>query len=49
MKRWIIINAFDANDSFEVDGNTMEEAAFAALNELGWGVAEVPEDDDEET
>lgn len=44
MKKWIIINEFDANTSFEVEGNSAEEAAFAALNELGWGVVEHEEE-----
>ena len=44
MKKWIIISDYDANDSFYVEGKTAEEAAFAALEELGWGVAECPED-----
>ena len=44
MKTWLIINSYDANDTFEVEGNTAEEAAFAALDELGWGVAEKPDD-----
>ena len=49
MKTWLIINSFDANNTFEVEGNTAEEAAFAALDELGWGVAEKPAEDDDET
>jgi len=45
MKTYIIINENDGNDSFTVEGNTSEEAAFAALKELGWSVTE---GDDEE-
>lgn len=36
----------DANDSFEVEAKTIKEAAFAALSELGWGVAELPKEED---
>jgi len=48
MKKWIIIDDWDANNSFTVEANTAEEAAFAALDELGWGVAEMPEEEEEE-
>ena len=48
MKKWIIINADDANNSFEVEAKTAEEAAFTALESLGWGVAEMAKDEDEE-
>lgn len=48
MKRWIVISEHDGNDSFYVEANTAEEAAFEALNELGYGVAEAPKDEDEE-
>ena len=48
MKRWMIINEHDANNSFEIEANTAEEAAFEALNELGYGVAEAPKDEDED-
>jgi hypothetical protein len=46
MKKYIIINEQDGNDSFTVEGNTSEEAAFAALKELGWGVTEGDDEDD---
>jgi hypothetical protein len=47
MKTYIIINENDGNDSFTVEGNTSEEAAFAALKELGWGVTEGDEGEEE--
>ena len=47
-KTWIIINTMDGNDSFEVEAKTIKEAAFAALSELGWGVDELPKEEEED-
>jgi hypothetical protein len=48
MKTYQIINAHDGNDTFEVEANSAEEAAFAALGVLGWGVCSPDEDDEAE-
>ena len=32
----------DANDSFEIEGNSFEEVLLNALAELGWSVSEKP-------
>ena len=32
----------DANDSFEVEGNSFQEVLLNALSELGWSVSETP-------
>jgi len=42
MKKWIIINHNDANDSFYVEAKNANDAAFKALGELGWGVGKTP-------
>lgn len=42
-----IWNDNDPNDFFEVDAPTAEEAAFTALEQLGWVVGEGYEEDDE--
>ena len=34
----IIMNQLDGNNTFEVEGSDVHEAAFAALSELGWSV-----------
>jgi hypothetical protein len=44
MKKWLVINNQDTNYTFEVEGKTAEEAAFEALNELGWNISKIPED-----
>jgi len=47
MKVWTIINDHDGNDSFTVEAASPEEAAFVALNELGWWVAAQPDEQQE--
>ena len=46
MKTYRIINNHDGNDCFHVEAENEEDAAFAALNELGWGVL-LPQDNQE--
>jgi hypothetical protein len=48
MKKWLVLNDQDSNTTFEVEGNTTEEAAFEALNKLGWWIAENKEDSRED-
>jgi len=43
---YTIMNDNDGNDTFTVEADSAEEAAFKALNELGWAVCE-PSDDEE--
>jgi hypothetical protein len=38
MKTYIISNTYDANDSFEIDAENENDAAFNALRSLGWSV-----------
>lgn len=48
MKTWHIINSSDGNDEFEVEANTLEDAALEALKELGWGIyTETKQDEDD--
>ena len=49
-KRYLVWSDHDPNDSFEVDAVSAEEAAWAALDELGWCVSAEPyaPDEDEE-
>lgn len=50
--RYLVWNDHDPNDSFEVDAVSAEEAAWAALDELGWCVSaeplDWPKDEDED-
>ena len=48
MKKWIVINADDGNNSFEVEGETAEEAAFTALESLGWYITEMANEEGDE-
>jgi hypothetical protein len=48
MKKYRIINDYDGNDSFNIEANSTEDAALSALYELGWIVAELPNDEDAE-
>lgn len=45
--KYIITSAFDPNHSFEVEADTVAEAASLALGELGWGVALTDNDETE--
>lgn len=47
MKTYRIINNHDGNDCFNVEAENEENAAFAALNELGWAVL-LPQDNQQE-
>jgi hypothetical protein len=47
-KRYLVWNDHDPNDSFEVDAVDALEAAWAALDELGWCVSAEPYDPDED-
>lgn len=40
MKFYTAINSFDGNDTFEISGNSLEEALTKALEQLGWMVCE---------
>jgi hypothetical protein len=47
MKTYIISNTYDANDSFEIDAENENDAAFNALRSLGWSVS-LPKQEKEE-
>jgi len=38
MTKYTVINDFDGNEQFEVEGKNVEEAALAALETLGWNL-----------
>ena len=38
----------DANDSFEVEGDSFQEVLLNALSELGWSVSEKPIEEETE-
>jgi len=46
--RYLVWNDQDPNDSFEVDATSVNDAAWAALEELGWCVSAEPYDPDED-
>ena len=49
--RYLVWNDHDPNDSFEVDASNVYNAAFAALDQLGWCLSGEPYDpaeDDED-
>lgn len=46
--RYLVWSDHDPNDSFEVDARYPDEAAWAALSELGWCVSAEPYDPDDE-
>lgn len=49
MKKWTVINRNDGNECFEAEGETFEQAAYDALQQLGWLLV-VPENEiDEDT
>lgn len=48
MKIYTIVNDNDPNDSFEVRAQNSNDAAFAALGELGWWIAQGDEMDGDE-
>lgn len=43
LKTFKIINDWDPNDTFDVEAIDVEEAAFLALEKLGWWVSSKPE------
>ena len=47
-QRYLVWSDHDANDSFEVEAVSAEEAAWAALDELGWCISAEPFDPDDE-
>jgi len=48
MKKHLVWSSNDANDSFEVEGNTFEEVLINALSELGWSVSKKPIEEEDE-
>jgi hypothetical protein len=44
--RYLVWSDHDPNDSFEVDAVNVNEAAWAALGELGWCVSAEPHDEE---
>ncbi len=44
MKTYTVINDYDGNDSFEVEADSVESAALAALEALGWNLCEPQEE-----
>ena len=46
MAFWTITNQNDGNDSFEVEGDNYETAAYEALCKLGWSVSVKKEDEE---
>lgn len=45
--RYLVWSNNDPNDSFEVDAIDVNEAAWAALDELGWSVSAEPYDNED--
>jgi len=48
MMRYLVWSDRDPNDSFEVEAQNANDAAWAALRELGWAVSGEPYDIDED-
>ncbi len=46
-KKFLVWSNNDPNDGFEVDAPTVDAAAWAALQELGWCVGAEPMDDED--
>lgn len=44
MPKYLLWSNNDPNDAFEVEADTPENAAFAALSELGWSMGDGGED-----
>jgi len=40
MKTWTITREWDDNESFEIDGETLEDALYSALQSLGYRISE---------
>ena len=47
--KWDVINQYDGNDTFEIEGDNYEEAACNALEQLGWAISIPKSDNDEDT
>lgn len=45
--KYVMINLLDPNDSFEIEAETDTDAAFKALEELGWGITSHEDDGDD--
>ena len=45
-KTWLIVCDHNLDNSFEVEAKNLNEAKSKALNELGWGVVEYPQEED---
>lgn len=48
-RKFYIVNDYDANDSFPITAINSEIAAYQALEELGWGVATMPDESEDES
>ena len=48
MMRYLVWSDRDPNDSFEVEAQNVNDAAWAALRELGWCVSAEPFDPEED-
>jgi hypothetical protein len=46
--RYLVWSDHDPNDNFEVDARSADEAAWGALDELGWCVSAEPYDSEED-
>jgi hypothetical protein len=49
MQKWTVINQYDGNNTFEVEGDDYGEAACDALQQLGWAIIIPERDEDEDT
>mgnify|MGYP001458533911 CR=1 FL=1 len=48
MPKFILWSNNDPNNAFEVEADNPNNAAFAALSELGWSMSDGDEDEDED-
>lgn len=46
--RYLVWSDHDPNDSFEVEAKNVQDALFAALDELGWVLGQGFEDDEDD-
>ena len=47
--KWTVINQYDGNNTFEVEGDNYGEAACNALQQLGWCLSITESEEDEDT
>lgn len=40
MAKYKVVNDFDGNEQFEVNGKNIEEAVLKALEQLGWSLCD---------